>query len=199
MIFESLQLIAGELNKFLNYLSGQNDDLVMLGNIAQLESHLPGNIDGSALLNKVVVTLINVEEEKTLKNTRNYKITANETIYKNPPLHLNLYILISSTSTVYDNALIYLSRVIKFFQGQNVFTPKNSPLSSQPGSILDDFKLIVDMYSPTFEEANFLWSTLGGKQLPSLIYKIRLVTVERDEPIIESTSSVITEINLDKN
>jgi hypothetical protein len=198
MIYESLLLIAKELNQFLNIISGEDEELVVLGNISQLESNLSGNTESNALLNKVVITLINVEEEKALKNTPAYKKTVTETIHANPPLFLNLYVLISATNTAYDNALIYISRVLRFFQGQNVFTHKNAPQNNQPGLGINDFRLIFDLYSPTFEEANFLWSTLGGKQLPSLIYKIRLVMLERTEPAILETSGVITEVQLNE-
>lgn len=182
MIYQALQLLVRELNAYLNDLSGQDDDLATLGNIAQLESNLPGNNDGNALLNKIVFTLINLEEEKTLKNLPNHFINnTGETEYKKSPIHLNVYILVSSTSNAYDNALIYLSRVITFFHQKYVFTAKNTPQNNQPGLGLENFKLILDLYSPTFEESNFLWSTLGGKQLPYVIYKMRLLEMDSDK------------------
>jgi len=196
MIYKSLQLIVKELNRFLNSISGRDDELVVLGNISQLEFNQSVNDSSNSLINKIVITLINVEEEKVLKNTPVYRIIDTETIYRNPPLFMNLYILICSTSTAYDNALILLSRVLQFFQGQKVFTQQNSPQNNQPGLGIENFKLIFDLYSPTFEETNFLWSTLGGKQLPSLIYKVRLITLEREEPKLTETREVIAEINL---
>ncbi len=194
MIYESLQLIINELNHYLGSLSEQDSDMAVLGNVAQLESNLPGPNDGNALLNKIVLTLINLEEEKTLKNLPNYKINQNQTEFRNAPVHLNLYVLFSSTSTSYNNALIYLSRVVQFFQGKYVFTHKNSPQNNQPGLGMDSFKLILDLHSPTFEESNFLWSTLGGKQLPHVIYKMRLVEIDRKKTdelrgVIEETNS----------
>ncbi|MEF8810861.1 MAG: DUF4255 domain-containing protein [Bacteroidales bacterium] len=194
MIYESLQLIINELNHYLGSLSEQDSDMAVLGNVAQLESNLPGPNDGNALLNKIVLTLINLEEEKTLKNLPNYKINQNQTEFRNAPVHLNLYVLFSSTSTSYNNALIYLSRVVQFFQGKYVFTHKNSPQNNQPGLGMEDFRLILDLHSPTFEESNFLWSTLGGKQLPHVIYKMRLVAIDREQTdelrgVIEETNS----------
>jgi hypothetical protein len=41
---------------------------------------------------------------------------------------------------------------------------------------------------------NHLWSTLGGKYLPSVLYKIRLVRLE--DQTDQSTGQVIREINL---
>lgn len=182
MIYQALQLLVKELNVYLNNLSGQEDNLATLGNIAQLESNLPGNNDGNALLNKIVFTLINLEEEKTLKNLPNHFINSTgETEYKKAPIHLNVYLLVSATNNSYDNALIYLSRVITFFHQKYVFTAKNSPQNNQPGLEMEDFKLIMDLYSPSFEESNFLWSTLGGKQLPYVIYKMRLLQIDSNK------------------
>lgn len=196
MIFEALQLLVLELNQYLNSIDNQSDDVVVLGNIAQLDSQTGGGTGPNSLLNKVVLTLINIEEEKTLKNIPNYKVINDISEYQNAQIHLNLYILISTTSTSYENALKYLSRVLRFFQGKTVFTQKNSPLSQQPGIGLEDFKLILDLYSPTFEEANFLWSTLGGKQLPSVIYKVRMVQLLREQ--MKETRSVIVKTNISK-
>jgi hypothetical protein len=40
----------------------------------------------------------------------------------------------------------------------------------------------MEMFTLNFEQVNHLWSTLGGKYLPSVLYKLRVVGVE-DEAI----------------
>jgi len=37
--------------------------------------------------------------------------------------------------------------------------------------------------SLSFEQLNQLWATIGGKQLPSVVYRIRLVAVQDVEPV----------------
>ena len=110
-------------------------------------------------------------------------------------MFLNSCILFSATTTnSYENALIYLSRLIRFFQSKNVFTPYNSatvPISN-PYDEMTDFKLILDLYSPSFEEQNHFWGTLGGKQYPSVLYQMRLLELKRDE-VVEG-AGVIEEI-----
>ncbi|MCG8701510.1 MAG: DUF4255 domain-containing protein [Bacteroidales bacterium] len=188
MIYESLQLIVKELNNYLNTIENADDDKVVLGNIALIDNH-QGNDASNPLVGNIVLTLINIEEEKTLKNLPHYRKSNNNTEYKNPPVHLNMYVLISATSETYSNSLIYLSRIVQFFQGQNVFTPQNSPQNFAESIGLSDFKLILDLYSLSFEESNFLWSTLGGKQYPSVVYRIRLVEIEREQ-LTESRPSL---------
>ena len=92
-----------------------------------------------------------------------------------------------------------LSRAIKFFQFTNVFDQN----SVSPGSLtnnapnnpldrLETFKLIFDIYSPTIEEVNHLWGTLGGKQYPFVLYTLRLL--EMKFQATQGEAGVITEV-----
>jgi hypothetical protein len=55
---------------------------------------------------------------------------------------------------------------------------------------------MVDLYTMNFEQVNHLWSTLGGKYLPSALYKVRQVTL--NENVTTSESSFIKEIQLNE-
>ena len=44
---------------------------------------------GESMDNKIIISLINLEEEKTLKNSSNYRIEKRQTIYQNPAINLN--------------------------------------------------------------------------------------------------------------
>ena len=120
-------------------------------------------------------------------------------LYENPPVFLNLQILITATHTNYTNALLVLSRAIRFFQFKNVFTQDNvEPLSitvnrpDDPLDRLESFKLILDLYSPTMEEVNHLWGTLGGKQYPFVLYMLRMLDLKFKA--VQSESGLITEV-----
>ena len=56
-----------------------------------------------------------------------------------------------------------------------------------------DFRFITDLYTPTFEELNFIWGTLGGKQYPSVIYKVTLLEIERD--VVSNRGTVVSGLN----
>ena len=82
MIYEALQIISEQLD---NYLTSEGlSNLVKLENIALIET----TAENSDKLNgKVILTMINLDEEKTLKNLPNYKvINKQNTEYKNPPI-----------------------------------------------------------------------------------------------------------------
>lgn len=198
MIAHALTIVLNELNKHLadNYgTDGMNTG--RLGNLAEGF----GNGVGGNPRDVLYLSLVNIKEEKTLKNVPHF--TRNDvtlrTVYENPPTFLNFQILIAAAHSNYTNALLMLSRAIRFFQAQNVFTQDTvdpaSITTNAPGNPLDQlesFKLIFDLYSPTMEEVNHLWGTLGGKQYPFVMYTLRMLDLRFRA--VQSESGVITEI-----
>ena len=67
---------------------------------------------------------------------------------------------------------------------------KNAP--TNPLDQLETFKLIFDIYSPTLEEVNHLWGTLGGKQYPFVLYTLRLL--EMQFKAIQAEGGMITKV-----
>jgi hypothetical protein len=194
MIYEALQIISEQLDKYLSD-SGLNN-LVVLENIALLES---ADENADNLKGKVVLTLLNLQEESALRNTPNYKVKDGKTEYRNPPVHLNFYLLISANCDTYDKSLRCLSKTIQFFQGKKVFTSTNTVYNRNNVAfdVLDYFKFILELYTLNLEELNYVWGTLGGRQLPSVIYKVQLLEIEQDIKI--AASGVITHISGDLN
>jgi hypothetical protein len=191
MLYESLLFLEGQLNKYFGKLNEENESIgsspVKLENIAALKD------DALESAENIFVTLVNISEETTLKNVPNYRRENAMTVYENPPVYLNLYILFTACiHGAYDKSLMHLSYLIKFFQATSTFTHKNSPTAAFGEGVA--FKLIMDLYSPTFEQANYLWSTLGGKQYPFALYKMRLLEMEKDS--ITEKRGLITEITL---
>jgi len=52
------------------------------------------------------------------------------------------------------------------------------------------------LYTPTFEDLNYIWGTLGGKQYPSALYKLSLVTIYHNRPVAEAPNLNEVDINL---
>jgi hypothetical protein len=167
---------------------------VVLGNITKAQDSDPGN-NGNTLMGKCVLTLVNIEEDRISKPVQNY-VKINERIqYKNPKIYLNLYCLFSVVHNSYETALQYLSFVIQFFQQKNVIDHRNSPSSKEAKLDARIEQLIFDMMSMNFEQVNHLWGTLGGKYLPSVLYKVRLVAIEDDTPGLEGPAITDIAIN----
>ena len=151
MLYESMHILKEQLDSYFRDI-GLNRT-TELQNIALWES---GNDEESRLNEKLVVTLLRLEEEATLKNSPHVKVNENKSEYRNPPLHLNLYLLIAANFKNYDTSLISISKVIEFFQGKKVFTSSNTVYNRDNVAfeILDDFRFILEIYSPSFEELN---------------------------------------------
>ena len=170
MIAETIQFICDELNA-----SQQLPKFAaMSGNIAYSGNGQPGIEDD--LLDNVVITLVNIEEEKTLKNGPHYVQNGESLSKRNPTIFLNLYLLFSCADSNYFQALRKIQNVLLFFQKQYVFNKENS------GSVFPSAagveKIILDLFTLNFEQINHLWGILGGKYTPSVLYKLRIVAVQ---------------------
>lgn len=201
MISHALTIIVNELKKHFEdvYSVPFTNDEVGLGNLS--EGLAVANGGAGVARNRLILSLVNIREEKSLKNQPNFvrnDVTL-RTSYENPPVYLNFLILATATHTEYSNALLVLSRTIRFFQSGHVFTQDTvAPASisiNAPTNLLDqleNFKLIFDLYSPSMEEINHLWGTLGGKQYPFVMYMLRMLDLKFRA--VHSESGLITEV-----
>ncbi len=189
MINVSLQFLADEINKYLTLKLGPSSDppRLVTGNIARVFDPEAG----TGLNNKAIMALVNIEEDRIAKQQENFSKTDTGTRYKTPQLYLNLYILIGVNRTAYSDSLIWINFILQFFQHQKVFTPISHPALNSGIE-----KLMVDLYSLNFEQVNHLWSTLGGKYIPSVLYKVRQISV--DEDITVSEGGFIKQIQIDE-
>ncbi|MBN1340830.1 MAG: DUF4255 domain-containing protein [Bacteroidales bacterium] len=193
MIFQILELLTGQLNSYYTGLekpSGlDNIPTAILKNISLLDD------EALQSTNNIILTLVNISEESTMKNNPAHAIRNNQMVeYNNPTVNLNLYVLFSLCMTNYDHALIYLSHTINYFQGMYTFNRQNS-VSTEDG-LPDDFYVIMDLHSLTFEQTNFLWSTLGGKQHPFVLYRLRLLQMQRKSTM--ETRGTIKQVRIDE-
>jgi hypothetical protein len=137
----------------------------------------------------VGVSLINIEEDRVYKDQKTTIINQQGNVeHLNPEIKLNLYVLISAnfqnndendSSDDYVEGLKQLSFIISFFQARNVFTPENSPKLADYDPNLK--KLVVELYSYSFEQLYNFWSVVGAKYLPSVLYKVRMITFQERE------------------
>jgi hypothetical protein len=150
-----------------------------MGNIAKYSESEGGggSEDGSA---RAMLSLVNLEEDRIAKNPENFFRTTDGVVYRNPKILLNLYVLFAATGNSYLLALQTIGLIIRCFQGANVFESATSP---ELDPSLE--KMMVELYTMNFEQVNHLWSTLGGKYLPSVLYKVRVIGIEDTERQVE--------------
>ncbi|TDO25669.1 DUF4255 domain-containing protein [Sediminibacterium goheungense] len=169
MIYESLNCVAEELNEYFRSKLRISEDKVVLSGIV--------NQDGTIAIqgeNKVLITLINTEKEPSVKSNASAG-GARTFANTSSAMSVNLYVLFSSyfTGANYPEALRFLSFVIAFLQEKNVFSLANTPRLDPSIE-----KLTFEMESLSSEKLNNVWATLGAKYMPSVVYKIRMLTFD---------------------
>jgi len=181
MLHSSLRFLTYELNEHLKLRTGTSEpggDKIFLTNVATEDGvMIPDNSLG--------LSLINIEEERVFKEQKGSRTNGSSVEKLNPEIKLNLYVLItayfqgsssdtsSDSSTDYAEGLKQLSYVISYFQAKNVFTAANSPSMADFDPEIK--RLIVDLFSYSFEQLYNFWSVVGTNYLPSVLYKVRMV------------------------
>lgn len=187
MIDQVLDFLRSQLDSYLRLKldPSSNSAFIQLTNIAwhDTESVAGAGADKS----NAFITLVNIEEDRISKSQENFVRKDSSIIYKNPKVFLNLYLLFSVNLSSYTESLKRLSYIIQFFQYQNVFTPLTNP--SLPADVEE---LIFDLYTLSFQDLNNLWGIMGSKYLPSVIYKLRLITIS--EEFIQGEAGLIREL-----
>ncbi|HMQ68029.1 MAG TPA: DUF4255 domain-containing protein [Ignavibacteria bacterium] len=180
MIDVSLQFIRDEINMYLRQKLNVIDG-VKLDNISKV-------LEDSGAEKKIYLSLINLEEDRLSRNPDNFIKVDNKVVYKNPKLYLNVFCLFA-TNQNYEEGLKQLSLIFKFFQQMNVFTPVNNPALDPAIE-----KLVFELYSLNFEQLNQIWGMLGGKYYPSVLYKMRVISI--DEMAVNALGEPIKEIEI---
>jgi hypothetical protein len=161
-----------------------NQELVTPANIV-----VTGNItrDADITNDKLHLSLIHIEEEKTLKDVNHLRrMNAADDFYTsvNPEIRLNLYVLVTYqyAGKNYEEALKQLSRVITVFQGKYVFNkPDFMKAEYEPLQ-----QVIIDLYTQTIEQNSNMWQALGEKLSPSILYKVRVIGIQANRALSET-------------
>lgn len=181
VIDSAIIMLVTELNNyFLAGLPGQ--EKVVASNLVSQSGTLTSGVNG-----KVVLALVNLEEDRISRSLNNYRQLPNGQVEKiNPEVKLNLYLMFiacpmtDGSGSNFTDSVENLSRVIGFFQTKNYFDHQNTPLLDQRIE-----KIVIDSYSLTFEQQNHLWGAIGAKYMPSVMYKARLVRIQEEEVVSE--------------
>ncbi|MEX2512691.1 MAG: DUF4255 domain-containing protein [Cyclobacteriaceae bacterium] len=177
MIFPALDIIRLELTN-----AGIAAEL---GNIGEI---LSDNANGGD--DNIFMSLINVEESRVSRDPHNYIRSGTDIFMKNPAVNLYLTVLFTSVRPVggYGLALQSLQQVIQFFQSKYVFDHSNTV---NLDSAIE--KLILEMVNLNLEQLQQVWSVLGGKYHPSVVYRMRMITIDS---VTDQTGALIQEIEI---
>lgn len=172
MLDVALSFLVKNLNAYMMLRTGTSFGEAELGRVVDEAGKCAIKPD------HVGVSLVNIEEDRIFRSQmpdlthENGKIVTYE-----PPLKLNLNVLFVANFQQYDQALRHLSIVLSYFQAHPVFAR-----AAYPGMDSRIERLSVELQSLSFEQLNQIWAFIGGKQILSAMYKVRVVTLQDREP-----------------
>lgn len=174
MINSAILHITNYLNQYLKRTFDLNEDIVALSNIVEQDGSVATNVT-----NKLVVFLVNIEKDSTPgKLLKMGKMPSDKAVMGYPPVHLNLYLMFAAHfgGNNYSEALKFLSHTVSFFQRNPVFDHQNTPDLDRR---ID--QLALDIENLDAKDLSSLWSILSGKYLPSILYKVRMLSFAADD------------------
>ena len=174
MIANILEALLKELNQFLKARYELNENAVVLTTLVNQDGSMPLEAQ-----NKIVCSMIGLEQDRTSLN-HSVKGMGN----KNAPINLNMYALFAANFDAknYTQSLKVLSGVLAFFQGKQVFTNKNTPALN---NVVE--KITLTIANVEFRELTHLWGAIGAKYVPSVVYKIRMISIDQNRILNEVT------------
>jgi len=189
MLYKALNTIVTELNTHLKELFRIDEEKALLGTILNEEGAVPEENK-----NKVICTLVNMEQETNIPYNPIYRKAGDKLLREQTPFNFNLDVLFTSLFTNYDEALKFLSAAIYFFQGKSLFDHENS--EGLPKQIP---QLTMEVVKLSYHEAHSLWGAIGAKYMPSVLFKIRLLSyqegISNEVPVISDTEENVRPIN----
>lgn len=167
MIHTTLGILKDKLNEYFGLKTDVDRNLINF-----IESN--NNDPVTFATDSVTPFLINISEDRKFRNPDLYSGMVQDGIRTqiNPEIRIELLVLFVSKFNDYSQALKFLSYVIKFFQANRVFTPNNTP------ELLDENieKLTIELVTLPLEEQNQVWHSLNTSYLPSVLYRVRLLS-----------------------
>jgi len=169
MIYNALNTITKKINEYLNLKYSSDSNYLELCNLID-------HTGGLAVVdpNKIIATLVNIERETAMGiNHRVLDINQGKNALSNPPVYINFYVLFSSvyTGDNYTEGLKFIASIIDFFQTNLIIDHANAPMLNS-----DIEKLIFEIVNLDFQSLSQLWGIIGGKYMPSVLYKVRMLS-----------------------
>lgn len=161
MIKTILTYYASQLEEYLMRFHHQPEGLATVGFIGNGSEERP---------NKMVVSLLNVERETTGGISVPVQRTPEGYTRMSPPLLLNLNVMLAAVydERQYAESLSVLSDTLKFIQ-------------SAPRFEVDGVGYTIEIVNISTQDINNVWTLLGGQYYPSVVCKIRRLTIDADE------------------
>ncbi|MCD7849328.1 MAG: DUF4255 domain-containing protein [Parabacteroides sp.] len=161
MIRKILTSYAERLNEYLSTFHHRPEGLAAAGPIGNAAEERP---------NKMMLCLLNVERETTGGISAPMQRRKDDYIRMQPPLLLNLNVMLAA---VYDERL--------YAESLSVLTDTLSFIQSTPKFRVAGTDYTIEIVTLSTQDMNNVWTLMGGQYYPSVVCKIRRLTLESEE------------------
>lgn len=206
MIRTALEFIKKELDAYIVEREvEQYPGLYSIGNAVDLKPiALPNGTLNITDTSHVTMMLVGVEEERREGKRPYYSQTDDKQFLRlQPPVELDIFLLFAAHNTDYATSLRDLSNVAGFFQANPIFDEKKFPMlnatvaepANKPWQLIE--RLSFKLQTLSFEQQNNLWSMIGSKYIPNVVYKVNMLTVFETRG--KEKTARINELNFTEN
>ncbi len=165
MLDEVLIVLKNKLNSYFKLITSSSEDKVIFPDGSKADAT-------SFTLNHVTLALINIEEEKMIRQANRFEGVIKNGIKTeiNPAIGINATVVFISRFSDYEQTLKFLSLILAFFQKIPVLDRYNTP--DLPAAV---DKIRIELLTMPIAQQNEVWSSLRTTYVPSVIYRIGVV------------------------
>lgn len=186
LIYQALSFLTNELSDYLATVVPDSEPRAVLA------AHVNPDGTPTTIADKVSLTLLNLTPETTVRNLLPERSSnGSDHARLSPSIKLNLHVLVAANFKEYAEALKFLGLALAFFQGHSVFTPQSSPRLDRSFD-----RLVVELEAASYQEWSHVWGMLGSKQLPSVVYKVKLVTIQ--DGLVQGRTPAVSGLGVNK-
>jgi hypothetical protein len=180
MINEVLEVIRQEVN---NYIGNKLGDTTNASRVV-LTSFVNESGQVAIPSDSVGLSLLNIEEERTFKSGGLVQISKaqSSSSFVSQPVFLNLQIMFTAYFNTYSESLKHISYILSCLQTKPVFDADNTSAMAN----LNVPKLIFELNTLGLEQQHYIWAMIGLRYLPSVVYRVRMMTVFEQDIINEA-------------
>lgn len=177
MIAETLIFLRKHLDERLRVELGGSQDDATGDRLVFLDGDKIDPI--SFQLNAVTALLINVEEERLLRQPDLYARQAEDGSRQRvqPDIRLILYVLFVARFKKYEVGWQHLSKILEHLQSNRVHDQATAP--DLPAGLE---RLVIELVTQSFAEQNEVWNALRTTHHPSLLYRVKLLAYRDRRP-----------------
>ncbi|WP_199119188.1 DUF4255 domain-containing protein [Pedobacter sp. ASV28] len=165
MIYRTLQLLTEQLNEYLKLSFNLREDMVFLSPVKDDHKVFPAN--------RVSVMLVGLGRETAGGiNFPQATISGQHTKRMSPSwqLHINVLLSVVFQDKQYEESLQLLSVILSFIQ--------KSPVLRSPDR---SNEFAIEPVNLSIQEMANLWGICGGGYFPSMMFRLRFVTIDMQD------------------